>query len=306
MGKISYSQFSQWDKCPQMWKLNYLDKLGTFKGNIYTIFGSALHETIQAYLVAYYEKTVAIADSLPLGDILQYRMEENYKQTKENSEEPIDVTLEEMKEFYNDGLNIINEFLKRKRSYFPKKDHELLGIELDIDFNLPKEMKFVGFMDVVIHNKKTGRIRIIDIKTSTMGWNKWAKADKNKTNQLLLYKYFYSIQKKVPIENIDVEYFIVKRKLYEGLDFPQRRVQTFSPANGKPSINKVMTSLMSFVDESFKKGEFNQDKMQNIIEEAHKKYFLNHGKTRFQSPAVYSKDWCTYVYGNQLKKKEIA
>ena len=28
MGKISYSQFSQWDKCPQMWKLNYLDKLG--------------------------------------------------------------------------------------------------------------------------------------------------------------------------------------------------------------------------------------------------------------------------------------
>ena len=243
-----------------MWKLNYLDKLGTFRGNIYTIFGSALHETIQAYLVAYYEKTVKIADSLPLGDILQYRMEENYKRTKENSEEPVDVTLEEMKEFFNDGLNIINEFLKRKRSYFPKKDHELLGIELDIDFNLPKEMRFVGFMDVVIHNKKTGRIRIIDIKTSTMGWNKYAKADKNKTNQLLLYKYFYSIQKNVPIENIDVEYFIVKRKLYEGLDFPQRRVQTFSPANGKPSINKVMTSLMSFVDESFKKGEFNQDK----------------------------------------------
>ena len=43
MGKISYSQFSQWDKCPQMWKLNYLDKLGTFRGNIYTIFGSATH-----------------------------------------------------------------------------------------------------------------------------------------------------------------------------------------------------------------------------------------------------------------------
>ena len=74
------------------------------------------------------------------------------------------------------------------------------------------------------------------------------------------YINIFLIQKNVPIENIDVEYFIVKRKLYEGLDFPQRRVQTFSPPNGKPSINKVMTSLMSFVDESFKKGEFNQDK----------------------------------------------
>ena len=80
-----------------MWKLNYLDKLGTFRGNIYTIFGSALHETIQAYLVAYYEKTVAIADSLPLGDILQYRMEEKFKRTKQSSDQPVDVTLEEMK-----------------------------------------------------------------------------------------------------------------------------------------------------------------------------------------------------------------
>ena len=251
MGKISYSQFSQWDKCPQMWKLNYLDKLGTFRGNIYTIFGSALHETIQAYLVAYYEKTVKIADSLPLGDILQYRMEENYKRTKENSEEPVDVTLEEMKEFFNDGLNIINEFLKRKRSYFPKKDHELLGIELDIDFNLPKEMRFVGFMDVVIHNKKTGRIRIIDIKTSTMGWNKWQKADKNKTNQLLLYKKFFSKQRDIPEDKIDIEYLILKRKLYENLQYPQKRLQVFSPASGKPSLNKVMNRLEEFITDCF-------------------------------------------------------
>jgi hypothetical protein len=49
MGKISYSQFSMWDKCPYTWKANYVDKAETFKGNIYTLFGSAIHETIQAY-----------------------------------------------------------------------------------------------------------------------------------------------------------------------------------------------------------------------------------------------------------------
>ena len=259
MGKISYSQFSQWDKCPQMWKLNYLDKVGTFRGNIYTIFGSALHETIQAYLVAYYNKTIKVADSLPLGDILQYRMEENYKQTKENSEEPIDVTLEEMKEFYKDGLNIIDEFLKRKSSYFPKKDHELLGIELDINFGLPKDMKFVGFMDVVIHNKNTGRVRIIDIKTSTMGWNKYQKADKNKTNQLLLYKKFFSRQRDIPEDKIDIEYLILKRKLYENIQYPQKRLQVFSPASGKPSLNKVMNRLDEFITDCFDdKGELIQ------------------------------------------------
>ena len=49
-------------------------------------------------------------------------------------------------------------------------------------------MRFVGYMDVVLHDKKTGRMRIIDIKSSTMGWNKYMK-HKNKTNQLL-YKHF--------------------------------------------------------------------------------------------------------------------
>ena len=42
MGKISYSQFAKWDKCPYTWKLDYVDKLSTFKGNIYTLFGTAV------------------------------------------------------------------------------------------------------------------------------------------------------------------------------------------------------------------------------------------------------------------------
>ena len=36
----------------------------------YTLFGSAIHETIQAYLVCYYERTIKEADALPLHDIL--------------------------------------------------------------------------------------------------------------------------------------------------------------------------------------------------------------------------------------------
>ena len=84
-----------------------------------------------------------------------------------------------------------------------------------------------------------------------MGWNKWQKADENKTQQLLLYKQFYSKQYNHPIERIEVEYFIVKRKLWEKAQFPQKRVQKFSPASGKPSMNKVNTRLLKFVNEAF-------------------------------------------------------
>ena len=251
MGRVSYSQFSQWDKCPYTWKLNYVDKAETFKGNIYTLFGSAIHETLQAYLVCYYERTIKEADALPLDDILKYRMEENFKVSKKQHGDEFEVTLEDMKSFFQDGINIITEFKKRKSGYFPKKNTELVGIEVSLNYGLPNNMQFKGYMDVVHHNKVTGRVKIIDIKTATMGWNKYMKADKNKTNQLLLYKQFFSKERDIPIDKIDVEYLILKRKLYENIAYPQKRIQTFSPASGKPSINKVIKRLQEFMDECF-------------------------------------------------------
>ena len=253
MGKISYSQFSKWDKCPYTWKLDYVDKIGTFKGNIYTLFGSALHETIQAYLVCYYERTIKEADNLPLNDILQYRMEENYKQSKAQHGDDFEVTLPEMKEFFQDGINIIKEFKKKKGSHFPKKNTELLGIEVSLNYPMPGNMKFNGYMDVVLHNKVTGRVKIIDIKSASFGWNKYQKADKNKTNQLLLYKQFFAKERDIPIDKIEVEYLILKRKLYENIQYPQKRLQVFSPASGKPSINRVLRRLQEFMDECYDK-----------------------------------------------------
>ena len=77
------------------------------------------------------------------------------------------------------------------------------------------------------------------------------KKDENKTQQLLLYKQFYSKQYNHPIDKIEVEYFIVKRKLWENAMFPQKRVQKFSPASGTVSMNKVAKGLDTFLDLAF-------------------------------------------------------
>ena len=160
---------------------------------------------------------------------------------------------DEMTEFYNDGLRILDFFKRKRADYFSKKGYELLGIETALNYDLPNNLKFKGFIDLIIKDNIRNRIKIIDIKTSSWGWNKYAKADKNKTDQLLLYKSFYSKQHDVPLDRIDVEYFIVKRKLYENTDFPQKRVQKFIPANGKPSINKVLMRLQNFMEECYDK-----------------------------------------------------
>ena len=75
---ISYSQFSQWDKCPYMWKLNYVDRLSVFTDNIHTLFGTSMHEVLQEYLRVMYTKSIKEADQLYLDEMLEDRLKINF------------------------------------------------------------------------------------------------------------------------------------------------------------------------------------------------------------------------------------
>ena len=250
MNRISYSQLSMFSECPHKWKLNYIDKLKVSEPSIHLLFGTAMHEVIQKYLNVMYEYTVKRADQLNLERTLQEKMVEQFNIDKENyGKEPC--TKEELKEFFQDGCDILDFFKKRRGDYFSKKGYELIGCEVPVEMGLQKNLTWVGYLDIVMKDTIHDRIKIYDIKTSTMGWNKWMKADDNKTQQLLLYKQFYSKQYNHPIDKIDVEYFIVKRKLYENAKFPQKRVQKFIPASGTVSMNKVAKKLTKFIDEAF-------------------------------------------------------
>ena len=261
MARISYSQLSMFNECPQRWKLNYVDKLSISESNIYLVFGTAMHEVIQTYLDIMYNNSVKNAEKLDLNKMLFDNMCEEFKKAKEQDGKP-PCTKEEISEFFQDGVEILN-FIKSKRNqYFQKRDYELVGCEVPIELKLKKNVGFIGYLDLVILHKPTNTLKIIDIKTSTRGWNKYQKADKNKTQQLLLYKQFYAEQYNHPIDNIEVEYFIVKRKLWENTDFPQKRVQKFVPASGKPSMNKVIKGLDLFLDVAFDdEGKHNTDKI---------------------------------------------
>ena len=207
------------------------------------MFGCAIHETIQAYLVAYYERDCCNeADALPLGDILHISV---WKRITNEAQEKLMVNgcrciqRRDGRVLSMTVFNIIDEFLKRKSQVTSKrKTTELVGIELDLDYELTEryEVRWVIWMWCYT-TRRLVVVRIIDIKSSTMGWNKYMKADKNKTNQLLLYKHFYGkTSRDIPEDKIDVEYLILKRRLYENTMYPQKRIQAFSPASGKPSV----------------------------------------------------------------------
>lgn len=249
-GRISFSQYYMWSKCPYRWKLTYIDKHKESAPTIHTMFGTAIHETIQHYLVAMYNETIKAADEIDLNALLLTRMQEIYASQQQEYGQHFS-NEQELFEFYNDGVAILKAFKKDRNKHFPRRGWELVGIEWEIDEPVENNVKIVGFIDVILREADTGKVRIIDLKTSTRGWSDYAKKDKEKVSQILIYKWFYSGAQSVDLGKIDVEYLILKRKLRENSEYPQSRLQRFVPSNGSVSVKRTVASLSEFIKNGF-------------------------------------------------------
>jgi len=53
---VSYSRYSNFEKCPFKYKKMYIDKIETFQDNEFSIFGTAMHSTIQDFVEKKYNK----------------------------------------------------------------------------------------------------------------------------------------------------------------------------------------------------------------------------------------------------------
>ena len=258
---ISYSQMSMFNECPKKWSLQYREGHKSFTSSIHTVFGTALHETLQHYLTVMYEQSGAAADRLNTSEMLEENLREEYKkQYKANNNQHF-VTPDELREFYEDGVEIIREFSKDKTKYFGKRGWHLVGCEVPIiltPHSKYQNVMFQGYLDVVLYHEPTNKIKIIDIKTSRQGWSKKEKSDENKQFQLIAYKKYFSELYNVPIENIEIEFMIVKRKIFESDLYVIKRVQQFKPASGKVKLNKVTKSIESFIERAFDRNGYKE------------------------------------------------
>jgi len=251
---ISYSQISMFKQCPHKWKLHYKDKINQRDTSIYLVFGIAIHEVIQEYLKTFYNVSKVKANELDLETIFQEKFIESYqKQYKGNNNEHFSSAIE-MREFYEDGVEILRFFKKKIGRYFSKRGTYLVGIELPI-INAPNKMLnnilFMGMIDVILYNENSDTFDIIDIKTSTRGWHDKMKKNEDKQFQLILYKKYFSELYNIPLDKIDIKFFIVKRKLYENVDWTQTRIQEFSPPSGKIKLGRATRYVNDFMSQVF-------------------------------------------------------
>jgi hypothetical protein len=251
MAKVSFSQYSMWSSCPHQYKLNYIDKLGESSSNVHTIFGTAMHETIQHYLSVMYGVSKKQADEINMDKLLLEKMREAYKSEADKMSEGTPCTQIQLEEFYGDGRRILTWLNKHMHKFYSKSGFELVGIEIPLNATIKTGVHFIGFIDIVIRDLASNEIIIIDLKTSTMGWNQYQKADKMKNSQILLYKKYYSELFNIPLQKIKVEYQILRRKLPEDSAFPVPHVSKHIPAHGSPSVTKVYDEFMQFINTVF-------------------------------------------------------
>ena len=246
---ISYSSISTYNKCPKLWDMQYRKKAVPFTQNIYTTFGTAFHETLQHYLKVMYHNSVKDANDIDINKLLYDNMIKAYRSGKAVNGHEHYSNADELNSFWLDGKHIL-DFIKKKRGvYFGTKTMKLAGIETLLYQQIKPGVVFKGLVDLVFYHPNTDTWTVMDIKTSTRGWNDTYKKNPNLTAQVILYREFFAKQFNLDPSKINVEFFIVKRRVPKDAEFAsmQRRVQEFKPNSGPRKTKQVLESMNNFL-----------------------------------------------------------
>lgn len=248
---ISYSSISTFNKCPKLWELQYLRNKIPFTQTIYTVFGTAMHETIQTWLETMYHDSVKASNELNIHQLLYTNLIKAYKSAKAIMGHNHFSTQEEMTQFWIEGKHILDYLIKKRGVYFSTKTMMLAGVETLLYQEIRPGVMFKGLVDLVFYHPNNDSWTIMDIKTSTSGWREDQKKNPNLTAQVILYREFFAKQFNVDVEKINVQYFIVKRRVPKDAEFAtmQKRVQEFTPSSGPRKTKEVVESMNRFISE---------------------------------------------------------
>ncbi len=181
--RFSFSSLTSFDTCRWGWKLNYLDSENKID-NFYSEYGNVIHEVMEGYWKG----------TIPFEDLVK-AYKKAYKVRMKTPAPPYPVGMTDR--YYLDGITFFETF-DIKREHF-----EPLFIEDKIDDALGR-IKIVVKPDLVIKNKKTGDVILVDYKTANPTKNhKWdlVKID-GYERQMLLYAYFIEKSLKIKVDKI--------------------------------------------------------------------------------------------------------
>lgn len=223
--QLSFSQIQKFQTCPYSFYLSYElpkeKKKDIPQQNIFSAFGNSAHKGIESELTFQsfdFEKD--------FYDRLKKFNEVERQKTKE---------LKDYKKLYRDmvkiGPKLINEAINFLNEKYSKA--EIIGIEKIIKHPINENLKFKGILDLAI--KEQNKIKLIDWKSCSWGWDAKKRSDKMVLYQLTLYKYFYCEQNEINPEDVDASFVLLKRT-----GKPKQQVEEIKITTGKKRTNNAL------------------------------------------------------------------
>lgn len=172
----SFSRLNSFYNCPYEWRLQYIEQ-NTAESGFFAEYGSFMHEILEKYAKG----------ELSIFELNHYYTE--YFDEKIPHEAPPNKHVDIRQSYYEKGaeyLNMIDMDFSR---------YEILGVEKKVSFVLFGK-EFVGYIDLLLQDKKTKEIIIVDHKSSTIKLLKSGKVSKTDEEHFKTFKrqlYMYAI-----------------------------------------------------------------------------------------------------------------
>ena len=171
----SFSRLNSFYNCPYEFYLHYIE-CNPSQQNFFAEYGSLMHSILEKY----------VKGTLSIFELNQY-YEENF-----NVEIPHDAPpnkyIDIRQSYYDEGLDYLDNIDLDLDSY------EILGVEKKVEFELFGK-QFIGFIDLLVKDKTTGEIIIIDHKSASIKILKNGNISKSDQSHFLEFKhqaYLYS------------------------------------------------------------------------------------------------------------------
>ena len=233
---ISYNEVLIWNQCPYRHKLQYTDNIKLFHGNIFTVFGTCVHESCQSQVKS---KNSNLLSYIPKFELC-------FDKALDNLSDP--PSQEDRDTFRKQGVGIIEEFYDKFKEHFGT-DYTV-AIEDKLFESIENSDKlFKGFIDLNMTCGRDKKRKIIDLKTSTWGWDARTKSDKTKIYQLVLYKYFVSQRDNVDLKDIETYFILLKRTPKKG-----KKIEIVPITSGNVRVKnaiKWMETMLKSVERGF-------------------------------------------------------
>lgn len=251
---ISYSAWKDWVFCPHKYKLTRVDKVKLFQGNEFSVFGTAVHDTIEQKLLLEKKRSDlgSLKDDSEELDCDRYflkRFDEELEKLKPAVQ--IDEQLvADMKQQAAGLVELVIPQLKAvigEYTVFAAEEEIRCAIDGNLNFD------FYGFIDSVFKTPD-GKYHIIDWKTCSWGWDIEKKTEKETTYQLTYYKHFFCQKFKIDPSLVETYFGLLKRTAKKD------RVEIFRVSSGTKKVSNALKILDTCV-KNVEKGKFIKNKL---------------------------------------------